>query len=71
MPCRPAWIDLNLPLCKSSENSDFILQNAIRNIENLCGNPCNFLQIRTSARNGLSYKEARFYAYFPYKTVIR
>ena len=74
MPCTPKWIDLDLPSCQNYhtiQNSEQILQKTIKNMESICGNPCHFLQIRTSGRNVQSYDHGRFYAYFPYKTAMR
>lgn len=72
--CRPYWIDLSLPVCKNLRNfniaSKFIM-DTLRQMDSICKVSCDFLSIRTGARNFEKHdKDNRIFFYFPYKVPI-
>ena len=54
------------------ENAFTILKQALRDLDTVCKKPCNFLDIRTGARNfEPRVNDTRFYAYYINKVAVR
>ena len=72
--CRPPWMDLSIPLCmdpKEAKEADRVIEFALSNLTGICQIPCNFLEIRSGARNfDLHEDETKMFLYFTYKVPI-
>lgn len=72
--CRPHWIDLALPFCKTMQTfniSHELVMSNFKKMNTICKKSCNFLNIRTGGRNSKKEKKySKLYLYFPYKVPV-
>lgn len=72
--CKPHWMDLPLPICKDMTTlnaSHQLVIESLHKMDSICKSSCDFLNIRTGARNFIKEKKySKLYLYFPYKVPI-
>ena len=73
--CEPLGSNITSRNCENPmelENAFTILKEALKDLDTVCKKPCNFLDIRTGARNfEPRVNDTRFYAYYINKVAVR
>ena len=71
--CKPPGVDIDLEFCVKSEDIRFgnlLITEIFDQQEEICKKPCNYLEIKSGARN-FETRDTRYYAYFIPKVAVR
>ncbi len=70
--CEPLSSNITSRNCENPTELENVFREALKDLDTVCKKPCNFLDIRTGARNfEPRVNDTRFYAYYINKVAVR